>query len=750
MHWLIFLDHGLFHYINSTLANPLFDRLMPVLSGNGVPWLLAMLLSVPVILFYGTTRLRICVLFIALAVAIGDPLVVGMAKKVVERPRPFVTQPDARLFGQVGKGYVERLPNGSLPPSANRHSMPSAHAANMFTVAVIAFFFYRRSGWFLFPLAAAVAFSRIYNGVHYPTDVLAGAILGTVYAFAFLLATQGLWDFLGQRLFPTLHTRFPDLLNPQTRKSEIRNLKSEMGWLHLGYLLIFVALIGRWIYEGSGIINLSGDEAYQWIWSKHLALSYYSKPLGIALLQKLGTLVGGETEFGVRFCSPLLAAILGIIVLRFLARETSPRTAFFALVATFAVPLLCAGSVLMTIDPPLVLCWMWAAIAGWRAVSEKGTTRDWFIVGLATGLGFLCKYTAGLQIICWVIFFTLSKTARPHLKRPGPWLALIIFLICTLPVIIWNAQNHWITLTHVAGNAQLDKPWHPTLKFFVEFFGAQAGLLNPVFFFAMLWASFAFWKRRVEKPVQLFFACMGVPLFYGYWLYSLHSRVQPNWPAAAIPPLFCLAILYWHECQRVAKMLLTAGLIVGIPAVALLHSTSLTKAFLGEKLPGDVDIAHRSYGWRETARTIETERKNFGTNSFILADDYQATGLYTFYSPAARAAVSTSTPLVYCLRDGAPTSQFYFWDDYDYQKHRRGQNAIYVQHLEYYKLEHGWVWKWLNHEPVGFRDLPPPEKTPKVLTDQFQSVTNLGIREIKISDGRVFHRVQIYGCYGLK
>jgi 4-amino-4-deoxy-L-arabinose transferase-like glycosyltransferase len=520
--------------------------------------------------------------------------------------------------------------------------------------------------------------------------------------------------------------------------------------LHLGYVVIIVALVARWIYLRSGILDLSGDEAYQWTWSKHLALSYYSKPLGIALLQKLGTLIGGDTAFGVRFCSPLLAAILSFIVLRFLARENNPRTAFWALIATLTVPLLCVGSVLMTIDPPLVLCWMWATIAGWRAAQPDGKTRDWLIVGLAIGLGFLFKYTAALQIICWIIFFALSASARTHLKKSGPWLALGVFALCTLPVVIWNSQHGWITLTHVAGNANLDQKWQPTPKFFFEFFGAQVGLLNPVFIFAALWASIAFWKRRAEKPLWLFLACMGVPLFYGYWLYSFHSRVQPNWPVAAVPPLFCLAALYWHERSRAAKRILIAGILVGIPMVALLHSTSLTKVFFGAKLPGDVDIAHRSRGWRETALAVEQARREFDTNSFIIADGYGTTGLYSFYSPPARDAVGSPQPLVYCLRSGKPGNQFYFWDEYDYRAHRHGENAIYVDHLEYYKLEHGWIWKWLHHQPLNYRDVPTTEATPKVLTEQFESVTNLGIREIKIDDGRIFHRVQLFGCYGLK
>ena len=740
MHWLLSLDHALFHFINGALGNPFFDWLMPVLSGEGVPWLPAAVIGLAAAAIFGSARLRLCALFMLLVVALGDPLIVGTLKHLVGRARPCVALAET----------VARLACGGY------HSFPSAHAANWFALATVAFLFYRRSAWFMFPLAAGVAFSRVYCGVHFPSDVTAGAVLGAGYAIAFVIGGQMFWHVLGKKFFPAWHETIPSLLNPESRisnpepsKSQIGNRKSEIEWLHLGYVVILVALVARWLYLRSGLINLSGDEAYQWTWSKHVALSYYSKPLGIALIQKAGTLLGGDTEFGVRFFSPVLAAVLSFIVLRFLAREASPRTAFWALIATLATPLLCVGSVLMTIDPPLVLCWMWAAIAGWRAAQPAGKTRDWLIVGLATGLGFLCKYTAALQIICWIIFFALSPSARAHLKKSGPWLALLVVALCTLPVVVWNSQHGWITLNHVAGNAQLGKHWEPTLKFFWEFLGAELGLLNPVFLVAAFWAGSAFWQRRAEKPLWVFLFCMGAPLFYGYWLYALHSRVQPNWPAAAVPPLFCLGALFWHERQRAAKRLLLAGILLGLPVVVVMHSTSITKFFVAA-LPGDVDPAHRLRGWRETAAAVESERGKFDPKSFILADDYGTTGLYTFYSAAARATVGSRAPLVCCLRTGHPSNQFYFWDDYDYRAHRRGANAIYVSHLDYYKLESGWWKKWFAHQTIQYRDLPPPEVAPAALTAQFTSVTNLGLREIKLDDGRVFHRIQIYGCYGLK
>jgi membrane-associated phospholipid phosphatase len=167
MHWLQSLDTNLFHLINGTLANPFFDWLMPLLSGNGVPWLGAIVIAVPAVMIWGSARLRLGALMMVLVVSLGDGLVVNTVKKSIARPRPFVTQPDARLYQlethnfKLAAGYIAPLPDWSLPPNANRRSLPSAHAANWFALATVTFLFYRRSARFMFPLAAAVAFSRV-------------------------------------------------------------------------------------------------------------------------------------------------------------------------------------------------------------------------------------------------------------------------------------------------------------------------------------------------------------------------------------------------------------------------------------------------------------------------------------------------------------------------------------------------------------------------------------------------------------
>src|SRR5258708_15067102 len=181
-----------------------------------------------------------------------------------------------------------------------------------------------------------------------------------------------------------------NLLTPVPEPGKRRSVL-ERQWIRLGYVLIGALLLFRLGYIATGIIELSNDEAYQWLWSKHLALSYYSKPPGIALIQFCGTHLWGDTQFGVRFFSPVFAALLSLVVLQFMAREVGARQSFLLLVIITSAPLMSVGTVLMTIDPPLVVCWTLAMISGWRPVQPCGTTKQWLLEGLPAGLVLLCK-----------------------------------------------------------------------------------------------------------------------------------------------------------------------------------------------------------------------------------------------------------------------------------------------------------------------------------------------------------------------
>jgi 4-amino-4-deoxy-L-arabinose transferase-like glycosyltransferase len=716
------LDIALFRFVNLDLRNRFLDWLLPYFSSNSC-FIPALALLAIAIVWKGSTRARLMAFFLLLTFLVGDPVIVKSLKHWFSRPRPFLAMADVHvLVGEVDSG-----------------SMPSGHAANWFAAATVAGFFYRWSLWFMLPMALIEAFSRVYLGVHYPSDVLAGATLGVSYVALTLWAAESLWRTAGKRFFPLWWAGLPSLLFPEARAnsygvSEMESTKvtRDEHWLRLACLLIGGVLAAHLVYLASHKIELSEDEAYQWLWSKHLALSYYSKPPLIACTQFLGTHLFGDTEFGVRFFSPVLGALTSLLLVRFLAREANGRVACLSVLVATATPLLMVGATLITIDCLSVLFWVAAMLAGWRAV-RRDSTRDWLWAGLWMGLGFLSKYTALIQLVSWAVFFLLWPAARPQLRRRGPCLALLVNAVCLLPVVVWNAQHHWITLSHLADRGGLDQAWHPTLRFVWDFLFSEALILNPIFFVAMLWAGMVFWKRFRSDARLVYLFSMGAPLFLFYSLYTLRSRVQPNWIAPSVLPLFCLMLIYFESKWRQdsvssAKLLepvLVIALVLGWMIVVPLHDTRLIYKATGHAISWKLDPLTRVLGYRGTAEAVSQARAELlkeGKPVFVIGGHYGITSLLSFYMPEARQA-GPDRPLVYCQSSDHPANQFFFWPGY---RMRRGDNAIYVAQVD-----------------------RPESTVPPNVRAEFASVTDLGFRDI-FYRGVFYHRIHLFACRDLR
>jgi membrane-associated phospholipid phosphatase len=718
MDWLQALDRDLFRFGNEALSNPLFDAVMPFFSGNRYFVPVALLAAVW-LLIKGGARGRLCVFFLFLVVAIGDGIICNSLKDGIGRLRPFNDLPETIM--RVGKG-------GS-------GSMPSSHAANWFAGTMVFWLFYRRSWKFFLPIACIVAFSRVYNGVHYPSDVLVGALLGAGYAWVIVHALDALWRMAGPKLFPLWFDRLPSLLlhdagyRPVTERTpEKCEQLRERQWLTFAYVLIAVIFLARISYHAAGKIELSEDEAYQWQWAKHPALAYYSKPPMIAYTQWLGTSIFGDNELGVRFFSSLLAALMSVILLRFFYRELGLRAALWAVVLPLCMPLVAVGSILMTIDPLNVFFWMLAMMSGWRAVQTQ-STKQWLLVGLWMGLGFLSKATALFQLLSWAVFFVLWKPARASLRTKGPWLALVINALASIPVLVWNAQNGWATVKHLENRSGLDRAWDFNPNFIIDFIVVEPLLFNPLIFIGIVWACFAFWKKDKGNQIMVYCFSMGAPLFLFYFLYTIRARVQPNWIAPSILPLLCLGIFYWERRWRegvswFGPWLITAFFIGFIPIV-LMHDTNLTGKLIGKDLPAKKDPLRRVRGAKEMTAIVESARQELlkeGKPVFIIGGHYGVTGLIAFYHPEAKKDV-VKDPLVFYRWSEKAENQFYFWPSY--KELRKGQNAIYV-----------------------IRETTPQEP-PQTLKDSFESVKDLGIHEV-VYRGRVFEHIQMFECRNLR
>ncbi len=149
-------------------------------NGAHTPWLDAVMAGAswlgyfPGIWFLGAAAallwapLRAAAFRMMLAVALTYALGSGVIKPLVARPRPYVALPSART--------VETVP-------ADGYSFPSGHAATAVAGAIAGSRVVPSMSWMLWTLAVLMSASRVYVGVHYPSDLLAGALLGAACAY---------------------------------------------------------------------------------------------------------------------------------------------------------------------------------------------------------------------------------------------------------------------------------------------------------------------------------------------------------------------------------------------------------------------------------------------------------------------------------------------------------------------------------------------------------------------------------------
>ena len=730
-------DLALFRFINLDLKNAFFDWLLPYFNSN--------VLFVPILavvgiwlVWRGGMRGRLFVCFMLLTFVIGDPIIVRSLKNFIDRPRPFDVLTDIHLL-------VHNIDNPS---------MPSGHAANWFAAAMVSGIYYRRSLWFMLPMAFLEAFSRVYLGVHYPSDVTAGAMIGIGYAILTVWISDFIWNAAGPRWFPIWHEQVPSLIHPTepgqrsrwTKGSEVPATEPSLPsisqrapaeamsratldqhWLRLGYVLLGAMLLGHFAYFAADRIELSAGEAVRWLWSKHLDFATFDRPPLVAYLQYLGVLLWGDTVFGVRFFAPVLGALTGLVALRWVAREANGFVACMLILTATATPLLMAGFTLMTPDSLAVLFWMAALASGWTAL-QHNSTRAWMWTGVWMGLGALSSYLASLQWICWFVFFAMWPSARREFRRPGLYVALLIYLIFLLPAVIWNARNEWITLSILASRAGLDRGWTPTLRYAWEFIASEAALLNPVFFVGAAFMVAGVWRSRVKSGFMVYLFSMSAPLFLFLLLYSLRARVEPNWIAPAVLPLFALMLLYsderWRKGATWVRHALIAGIAVGWVVVVPLHETLVIAKLTGNQLPVRFDPLTRVLGWKELARVVDQARTDLakeGKPVFIIAEDDGLASLLSFYFPKVETGARGISAVFSLSPEAGSTPPF---DRQSFQA-RKGENAIHVA---------------LARQAEG----PEPP-----IREKFASIANLGSRDILFKN-RVLRRIQLFACRDLR
>src|SRR6266849_532855 len=451
-------------------------------------------------------------------------------------------------------------------------------------------------------------------------------------------------------------------------------------WRILAAFLILVSAGCHLVYLTCDCpLDLAPDEAHYWDWSRHLDWSYYSKgPLVAYLIRFSVTVAGawservtGNSMLAVRLpavaCGSLL--LLGLYVL---TRQIYGRASLGAGVVAVALtmPVVAAGSVLMTIDAPFTCCWCWALVFGFQAMCRSWKWA-WPLAGLAVGLGILAKYTMILWPVSAGLFLLTDSSRRRLLLRPRFWIMVIVAAACCWPIFLWNLEHDWVGLRHVERLAGLDGAV-PPIRWLgpLSYLGQQALLHLGFWFIIWLAAMIVYrpWKSGLVSGEWLvvsgrkrcptihhspltthhspsathhssltthhsslithhFLWWFSAPMFVVFLFFSFKTGGgEPNWPVAAYISGLVLAAgwlttqlhssIVWKRRLTLATLSIACGL--ALAASILIHNTTWARPLLARisgrptasrPLPmRRFDPTCRLRGWRQLAAEIDRLR----------------------------------------------------------------------------------------------------------------------------------------------
>lgn len=404
------------------------------------------------------------------------------------------------------------------------------------------------------------------------------------------------------------------------------NLAKRTVWI-VGALVLLRLIV-------ASFTPLAFDEAYYWTWSKRLAGGYLDHPPMVAFVIRLGTLIAGDTQIGVRLVSILLAIPMSWAVYRtaqmlFADDRIASASAIFLNATLFVA----VGTIIITPDAPLMVAASFVLYA-LAKVLTTGRGVWWLGVGVAVGLGLLSKYTAlyfGVAILLWLV---IARDMRRWLATPWPYLGGLVSLLVFSPVLFWNADHHWISFIKQLGRAKV-RTW--SLNFLAELVPVQFGFATPSIFILGVLGLYALSRRNnASQGARVLINTSVLTLFFYMVWHSLHERVEGNW-LAPVYPAFAIAAAYaafgapWtgrlkQTVDRSQRTALSVGIILFLLLILQVHSGIFTL------FKRDPSVRAVGIGWPAMARDIEAAREVLGATC-VLANDYGTASMMMFYLP---------------------------------------------------------------------------------------------------------------------
>jgi hypothetical protein len=386
------------------------------------------------------------------------------------------------------------------------------------------------------------------------------------------------------------------------------------------------------------------DEAYHYLFAVHPDWSYFDHPPMLAVVERVGlALIPGEVSMlRLRLGFVLLFAGSTWLMARMTARFYGPWAGFLAALGLnlTAYHFIAAGAFALP-DGPLLFFWLLTLDRLAATFESPRKLGPWAGVGLAWGGALLSKYHAVFLPAGALIYLMMKPSARACLKRPGPYLAVILGLLVFTPVLVWNASHGWASFAFQGGRALGAVQFRP--ETLAAFLVGQAGYLLP-----WIWAPLAYLffrgLRRLFRgeadAAEQFLLSQAVGPIAVFTAVSCFRTVLPHWALVGFVSLFPM-LGAWYEARAAARPArLRRWLWFSAAAPVLIAALILAQTYGGVLQKGgkgtlglldrSKDLTLDFYGWDEIARELKRRGLLDQPGSFLFTSNWYYSGQLAF------------------------------------------------------------------------------------------------------------------------